>query len=337
MSSLPALLSMTRPRFLAIRLAITPSQFTRVSLLWAGLVAATASLSAATINGFNIDNRSVPATHLVRAAPAKDSIKSLLDPARISPAECAWLADDDEVLSVTMGGVTRAYPLRILVWHEVVNDRIEGNPVLITYSALSGSGLAFDPGQNPDGTRRTFGVSGLLYNSCLLMYDHATESLWSQLRMEGIAGEANGTPLVPLSTRRMPWGLWRKAFPAGEVLSTDTGTGTDYDVEWPYGDYAEDRATIFPFDIHRNEFGTKERMIGYRDVEDQRSWPLEKLRERGEIYDSIGSRMLKVSYRKDTGDVLIQDTSTREVLPAVSVYWFAWQAFYPDTTVWIPL
>ena len=294
-------------------------------------------MRAATINGFNIDQRSVPAVHIVRAAPAKDSIKSLSNPSFVKPGSLGLLADEDEVLSVTIGETTRAYPLRVLVWHEVVNDQFGETPVVITYSALSGSGLAFEPGQNPDGSRRTFGVSGLLYNSCLIMYDHATESLWSQLRMQSIAGSANGDALAPISTRRMSWGAWKKAFPAGEVLSTETGLAVDYDVEWPYGDYADDRATIFPFDIHRNEFGTKERMIGFKDVEEQRSWPLAQLRERGEIYDSIGSRTLKVTYRQDTGDVLIQDMSTREYLPIVSVFWFAWQAFYPDTTVWIPL
>ncbi len=312
------------PRFLAHVLA-------------AGWLLAAVPMSAATINGFDIDARSVPAEHMVRAAPAKDSIPALMAPKWIDPAAGSFMQDSDEVLSVTIGAETRAYPLRILVWHEVVNDRIGDTPVVVTYSALSGSGLAFAPGTNPDGTPRTFGVSGLLYNSCLVMYDHATESLWSQLRMSSIAGPANEQMLQPLATRRMTWAAWKAAFPTGKVLSTETGRDADYLGEWPYGDYAQDRATIFPFDVNRNEFGTKERIIGFRGSSSERAWPLEKLKEKGQMYDAIGSQTVKVLYDEATGDVQVQDMKTREYLPVVSAYWFAWQAFYPDTTVWIPL
>ncbi len=309
--------------------------FSRLGFLITSL--APVCLSAATINGFNVDDTSVPVEHIVRAAPAKDSIPALTDPKWIDPADCAFLTDEDEVLSVTIGDETHAYPLRVLVWHEIVNDRFGDVPVAVTYSALSGSGLAFDPGRGADGAPRTFGVSGLLYNSCLLMYDHETESLWSQLRMSSVAGALNETELTPLPTRRMTWAAWKTVFPTGKVLSTDTGVEADYQGEWPYGNYAEDRATIFPFDINRNEFGTKERMIGYRGEHSERAWPLEKLKEKGQMYDAIGSQTVKVIYDETSGDVQIQDMSTREFLPVVSLYWFAWQAFYPDTSVWIPL
>ncbi len=308
-----------------------------VRFLLLTLVCGGAALKGATINGFNIDERSVPATHLVRAAPAKDSIQAVMTPVFIAPSECTWLADEDEVLSVTVGDETRAYPLRLLVWHEIVNDQIGDVPVVVTYSALSGSGVAFAPGRRADGTSRTFGVSGILYNSCLLMYDHETESLWSQLGMACLAGAKNGEALEMLPTRRLTWGLWKQVFPAGRVMSRQTGIEADYESAWPYGDYAEDRSTIFPFDINRNEFGTKERVIGYNDGESQRCWPLEKLKVKGQMYDAIGSRTLKVFYDEETGEVQVQDMRTREVLPVVSAYWFAWQAFHPDTTVWIPL
>lgn len=307
----------------------------RFLLLMLGLSGLT--LKGATINGFNIDERSVPATHLVRAAPAKDSIQAVMTPVFIDPSECTWLVDEDEVLSVTIGDETRAYPLRLLVWHEIVNDQIGDEPVVVTYSALSGSGVAFAPGRRADGAPHTFGVSGILYNSCLLMYDHETESLWSQMAMTCLAGARNGESLEMLPTRRMTWGRWKQAFPAGQVLSRQTGIEADYEGEWPYGDYAEDRATIFPFDINRNEFGTKERVIGYSDGESERCWPLEKLKEKGQMYDAIGSRTLKVFYDEKTDEVKVQDMRSREELPVISAYWFAWQAFHPDTTVWFPL
>ncbi len=144
-------------------------------------------LGAITINGFAVDDTAVPVEHLVRAAPAKDSISSIDEPQWIEGSECEYLQDEDEVLSVTIDGDTRAYPLRILVWHEIVNDMFGDQPVAITYSALTGSGLAFDAGENPDGTPRKLGVSGVLYNSGLLMYDRATESLWSQVKFMRIS------------------------------------------------------------------------------------------------------------------------------------------------------
>lgn len=296
-------------------------------------------LYAITINGFLVDDTAVPVEHLVRAAPAKDSIRSIDAPTFVRVDECDFLTDEDEVFSLTVDGVTRAYPLRVLVWHEVVNDRIGEQAVAMTYCALTGSGVAFNPGENPDGTTRQFGVSGLLYNSCLLFYDRATESLWSQLKMMGVSKDFVEEPLEQLPTRRMTWAAWRQAFPDGEVLSIETGMENDYMGEWPYGDYANQKETIFPFDISpdRNEFGTKERMIAMVEGWAARAWPLESLKERGQMFDAIGARPIQVTYNEKSDDVVITDITTGKEVPHVSVYWFAWQAFYPDSSVWRPL
>ncbi len=316
-------------------LCFTPGRVTAcVSLamvFWSALPAAT------TINGFAVDRTSVPAEHIVRAAAAKDSIPALDATKWIAPAECTLLGDDDEVLSLTLNGETRAYPLRMMVWHEVINDQVGDTSVLVTYSALSGSAMAFAPGSNADGTTRTFGVSGLLYNSCLLMYDRATECLWSQLRMSGISGDAMDVELKPIAARRMTWLAWKTKFPEGKVLSTDTGHSTDYAGEWPYGDYADSEATIFPFDINRDEFSTKDRMIAMKEDWAARAWPLKVLKQKKQLFDAIGSRPITVAYNEDTDDVEVSDISTGEILPVVSVYWFAWQAFYPETSVYLPL
>ncbi len=306
----------------------------------AALVASWAlSAQAITINGFLVEDTAVPVEHLVRAAPAKDSIKSLDAPGFVAASACDFLGDDDELFSITIDGVTRAYPLRVLVWHEVVNDRIGDQPVVVTYSALTGSGVAFDPGENADGTPREFGVSGVLYNSCLLFYDRASESLWSQLKMMGISKDFVEEPLVQLPTRRMTWAAWRREFPQGEVLSIETGMDNDYRGEWPYGDYANQKETIFPFDISpdRNEFGTKERMIGMVEGWAARAWPLETLKKRQQLFDAIGARPIQVTYDEKTDTVVITDITNGQELPHVSVYWFAWQAFYPDSSVWRPL
>lgn len=289
------------------------------------------------INGFKLDDCTVPAEHIVRAAPAKDSIHALDETKWTTAAENTLLADGDEVLSVTLGGETRAYPLKILVWHEVVNDRVGDTPLVVTYCALTGSAMAFDPGANADGTTRTFGVSGLLYNSGLLMYDRATESLWSQLMMTGISHAAMDVELKPLASRRLKWSSWKQEYPAGKVLSVETGYDNDYGGEWPYGTYSKDEAAMFPFDINRDEFATKDRMIAISERGAQRAWPLATIKRKKQVFDAIGSRPVNVVYNEKTDDVTVTDISTGEPQPAVSVYWFAWQACYPDTSVWQPL
>jgi len=294
---------------------------------------------AITINGFAVDDTAVPVEHLVRAAPAKDSINSIDSPIMIGAASVDFMQPEDELISITIDGMTHAFPLRILVWHEVVNTKIAEQPVVLTYSALTGSAVAFEPGTNSRGEPRSFGVSGVLYNSGLLFYDRETESLWSQLKMMGVSKDFVEEPLVQVPSRRMTWEAWQDAYPAGLVLSVDTGFDNDYLGEWPYGDYAEQKETIFPFDISadRNEFTTKERMIGMVEGWATRAWPLEELKKRGQLFDAIGARPIQVAYNESTGDVLVTDITNGEALPHVSVYWFAWQAFYPDSSVWRPL
>lgn len=308
-------------------------------LLGLGLLLAHA-VQGITINGFVVDDTAVPVEHLVRAAPAKDSINSIDSPIMV-PGETGddFMQPEDGLISVTIDGITHAYPLRILVWHEVVNAKVGETPIVITYSALTGSAMVFDPGANRAGEPRSFGVSGLLYNSGLLFYDRETESLWSQLKMMGISKDFVEEPLASLPSRRMTWETWRETYPDGLVLSIDTGFDNDYMGEWPYGDYAEQKETIFPFDISpdRNEFETKERMIAMARGWAARAWPLEQLKKRGQLFDAIGPTPIQVTYREKTDDVVITDITTGEALPHVSVFWFAWQAFYPDSSVWRPL
>ncbi len=106
-------------------------------------------LSAITINGFVVDDTAVPVEHLVRAAPAKDSINSINDPNWVSLTDCDFLETDDELISITIGEETRAYPLRILVWHEIVNDTFGEQAVALTHSALTGSAVAFNRAKTP--------------------------------------------------------------------------------------------------------------------------------------------------------------------------------------------
>lgn len=124
---------------------------------------------------FDLTKHSVPLDQIVDGGPGKDGIPALLAPRFVSAEEATFLQDADRVLGLTQGAEAKAYPIKILNWHEIVNDVVGGKPVVVTYCPLCGTGIAFDA--NVRGSRHTFGVSGLLYQSDLLMYDHQTESL----------------------------------------------------------------------------------------------------------------------------------------------------------------
>ena len=294
-------------------------------------------VEAQTINGCPVGNATVPRAHLRRAAPERDSIPALDRPRFLATAEIVGMAAEDQVFVVERAGEARAYPLRVLGWHEMVNDRLGEEPVTVTFSALTGTALAFsDTGAGP-GAGVGFGVSGVLYNSGLLFYDRATASLWSQMPGRALSGPRAGEELVPVPGVLMTWSGWRAKYPAGRVMWPETDRDEDYRGDWPYEDYATQAATLFPFDINRDDFTTKVRMIGLAVGDRARAWPEEKLAGRAPFFDTVGSTQVRVIPGDPASSTEVRDLTTGKLLPAMSVYWFAWQAFYPDTSVWMPL
>ena len=145
-----------------------------------------------------------------------------------------WLGDDELVVALKRGESVRIYPLDILVWHEIVNDTVAGDPVLITYCPLCGSAIAFS--REIDGQAVEFGTSGKLYNSNLIMYDRLTETYWTQIGGKAVIGELTGKELEPVSINTVTWGVWKVLHPDAEVLSRDTGFSRRYGQD-PYGNY----------------------------------------------------------------------------------------------------
>ena len=171
-----------------------------------------------------------------------DGIPPIDAPRFVPAAEVDWLTPDEPVLAPAIGEAARAYPVRILIWHEIVNDTIDGRPVVVTYCPLCNSALAFD---RRLGERvLTFGTSGMLYHSDLVMYDRQTESLWSQIEGRAIAGVLAGTELDRIPVQTVTWAQWQAANPEGWVLSRDTGVDRDYGAN-PYVGY--DDPDSYPF------------------------------------------------------------------------------------------
>lgn len=193
--------------------------------------------------------------------PPPDGIPPIDEPTFERAASVDWLEPDEPVLSLTAGEETRAYPLRVMTWHEIVNDRVGGLPLAVTYCPLCNSGVAFE--REVDGQLLTFGTSGRLYQDNLVMYDRQSESLWPQLTGQASIGTRTGEQLVAIPIGTVTWRDFLAAHPEASVLSQDTGFDRPYG-ENPYVGYDEaDGSLLFELDEDLDDrLLVKERVIG---------------------------------------------------------------------------
>lgn len=164
---------------------------------------------AQSMKGFDLSSASIPVDKIKDGDPPKDGIPSIDQP-EFKKASAMRLDEQKRVLGVSVNGVAKAYPVAIMNYHEIVNDMFGDQAVVVTYCPLCGSGIAFDAAIG--GEKKTFGVSGLLYNSDVLLYDRQTESLWSQIMMEAVAGPMGGKKLEMAPTMNTSWGEWKRKY-----------------------------------------------------------------------------------------------------------------------------
>lgn len=283
------------------------------------------------MNGFDLSNARIPLTEIEHGGPPRDGIPAIDKPVFVAADKADFLQPDDFVLGIEYNDIRRAYPLRILNHHELVNDRFAELPVLISYCPLCGTGMAFDA--RIDGEGLQFGVSGLLYNSDMLMYDRDSDSLWSQIAAEAVAGPRAGEKLTPLPVVHLPWQQWQSEFPGSEVLSADTGYWRDYG-QSPYDGYEASEDLYFPVSTIDRRYHPKERVIGLTHNGVSRVWPFSELAalDNLPLHDQFGGATVAVHYSSEHRSARIADEAG-EWLPATAAYWFAWIAFHPDSEV----
>lgn len=184
--------------------------------------------------------------------------------------------------------------------------------------------------RNVNGRELTFGVSGKLYKSNVLMYDKETESLWSQVKNQAVTGPMTGTELEILPSSLTAWQKWKKKHPDTMVLSLDTGYDRDYSQD-PYADYYESRRGLFGFvkGLFKGHEG-KELVAGVTMDDQSRAYPLETLRQRGETTDTLAGKALTFSFDPRTGDLEVTDEEGDSV-PYITAYWFVWKEIHPET------
>ena len=290
------------------------------------------------LNGFRLAPSSLPIEEILAGGPPKDGIPALDHPPMLT-VSAAQLDDEAWVIGIESKGEARAYPIQILVWHELVNDTIGDLPILVSYCPLCGTGMVFDrrvrttPGRNTSrGTSADqFGVSGLLYQSDMLIYDRATESLWSQISAKAVTGKRLGQQLTLIRSTQQRWSDWRAAHPDTKVLSRDTGYRRSYDRQ-PYGNYADSQKLLFPVEQDRR-YHPKMRTVGLRLANGRtRAYPAAELERHGSmlIEDFEGHRV-QITYDVDQKQF---DVEVPDAVEVIEAYWFAWVAFHPSTTVY---
>ena len=270
---------------------------------------------------------------LLAGGPPKDGIPSIDAPLFVSVGEAdRWLEDDELGAAVLHKGVERFYPFQILVWHEIVNEVVAGDAILITYCPLCGSVIGYE--RTINGETVEFGTSGKLYNSNLVMYDRLTDSYWTQIEGRAVIGDLTGTELKLFPVEVLTWGDWKAAYPDSEVMSRETGHVRVYGRD-PYGDYYSSRNLIFPVENDDNRLHPKAVIFGIEIGGSAKAYPESALKASPEVRDEINNVPLSI-VRDSTGIVTITRLDTNERVPHERDFWFAWAAFHPDTALFEP-
>ncbi len=284
------------------------------------------------MNGFVMSNLRIPLDEVRQGGPPRDGIPAIDNPVFLAADEAGFLRDDHQVLAISKNGKAKVYPIRIMNYHEVVNDFFGEDPVIITFCPLCGSGIAFDG--RIDGKDRTFGVSGLLYNSDVLLYDRETGSLWSQLMGQAVSGPSVDQRFKIVPMEQTTWESWKTRYPETEVLSTKTGFSRDYN-RLPYFGYEDSNALYFPVNNASDLYSNKEKVIGISIDGVHKAYAFSKLRTvKGlPLQDMVNGKTLQVYFDKNSNNARITD-GEGNLIEGTTLFWFAWFAFHPDTDVY---
>ena len=296
---------------------------------------------------FDESDLRVPREEIRRGGPPPDGIPALVtepaakagakNPLRLPPTplvradQADDMYDETRVFVVTIAGETRAYPLALLNLHEVVNDVLGGEPIAVVYCPLcdSASAVSRTLERGEEQTTTTFGVSGLLYNSNVILYDRATRSLWSQVKLEALSGPYAGETLEHVSQWSMMTAEQFAAdFPEATVLSNQTGSRRNYQRN-PYRPYFETEELMFPVAHRDDRLPPKTLVIGLQHGDHTVAVPLSTVRESegGDMRVAVGDQTVQL--RADGESVTVN--TAQPGVASVHTFWFAWVASHPPT------
>jgi Protein of unknown function (DUF3179) len=293
----------------------------------------------------DFDRHVVPLDQFQSGGPGKDGIPAIDDPRFLRVPKVDGVEPKEPVIELVVRGRARAYPIQILIWHEIVNDEIAGIPVAVTFCPLCNTSLVFD--RRVDGRTLDFGTTGNLRNSDLVMYDRQTESWWQQFGGAGLVGRYAGARLDVIPSRIVAWRQFRREHPGGLVLSRDTGHSRPYG-DNPYEGYdAVQSGPIFPT-AHAGDdrLSPKERVVFVERRGDAVAVPFSTLAERRSMRVEVGGHRLIVSWRRGVASALDspiisfgRDVGSAEVrengrlVEFDQPFWFTVAAFRPGVRI----
>lgn len=255
----------------------------------------------------NTAKHSIELEELVSGGPPKDGIPAINEPRLVTLSEARrWLGAKEPVISLVIGDEARAYPLQILLWHEIVNDRIASIPVAVTFCPLCYSAIVFD--RTVEGSEHVFGVSGLLRHSDMVMFDRETESFWQQLTGEAIVGDLTGARLRHLPAQIVSFEQFSLAYPDGSVLSRETGYNRSYGRN-PYAGYDDISQKPFLFRGRPDKrLPPMEKVISVSSGGVDKAYPYSITRKLRVVSDIVGGKPIVLFH--DQGAVSALDHST---------------------------
>lgn len=310
-------------------------------LLFAGSIAASANPSFWKISWPQTDfsRSSVDFGEIMSGGPPKDGIPSIDKPAFVSLAAYKGASESEPVITFAHQGDARAYPLRVLIWHEIVNDTVGGMPISVTYCPLCNSAIVFD--RRMGDKVLEFGTTGKLRMSDMVMYDRQTESWWQQFTGTGIVGEMTGQKLAMLPARVESLATFRTRYPGGKVLIPNDPNMRPYGSN-PYRGYDTSQR---PF-LYRGEFPKGIKPLAYVIMVGNEAWPLDLLKEKGEIVKgdltlswTAGQNSAldtgAISKGRDIGNVVVQRKTFQGVRDEVHdlTFAFVFHAFVKDGVI----
>ena len=283
---------------------------------------------------FELSQAIIPKDEIRNGGPGKDGIPALINPRTIAAEAAMTLKPQDRVVGVLVNGESRAYPVSILTWHEVINDTVGGQPVAVTYCPLCDSAAVFN--RNTSAGVKEFGVSGLLYNSNVLMFDRGgqPEGLWSQLGAKAVSGPAAPLSLETLPVELTTWEDWRARHPQTVVLSARTGFPRNYRHN-PYAGYFDRPGLMFPVRPLSDRLPAKAKVLGVWTREGRATaYPLSAFSHENrarEFKDRVGDRSVTLHYDPKAKGLRI--VAADAGVSWMYSLWFAWYAFHPKTIV----
>ncbi len=287
---------------------------------------------------FNTDNLKFPRDQIVSGGPPKDAVPALVEPETVPVSRARFLDPGDRVVGITVNGQARAYPIDVLNWHEVINDRLggvlgsAGVPIAVVYCPLCDSVSVVD--RRLDGKTYEFGVSGLLANSNVLLYDRTDQALWSQVGFTAISGPHAGRALRHLDNWELTtFKAWKARHPDSTVVSFNTGYDRNYHRN-PYESYFESDGLAFPVASVDRRFKLRTPVIGLKIGGVTRAYPLHELAKApgGHVVDTIGGQAVR--FQVDQGRGVVRVIKAPDHAQVIHTYWFAWAAFHPETEVY---